>query len=254
MLYFGMKYKLEICVDSIDSALNAQMAGADRVELCDNLIEGGTTPSFGMIATVRHKLSIDVNVIIRPRGGDFLYSDDEFNVMKKDIEICRDTGIDGVVTGILKKDGTVDTERTGELVRLAGPMKVTFHRAFDMCPDPVKGLEDIIKTGSYRILTSGHKNSAAEGLELIAQLVKLAGNRIIIMPGGGLNANNIEDIIFKSKSKEFHLTGRSLTDSKMEFRRNDIFMGGYPEVEEYSRKIADISIIKKIARILKHPE
>jgi len=133
-------------------------------------------------------------------------------------------------------------------------MQVTFHRAFDMCPDPVKGLEDIINTRSNRILTSGHKNNAVDGLELIAQLVKLAGNRIIIMPGGGLNINNIKEVIFKSKANEFHLTGRSLTDSKMEYRRDDIFMGGYPEVKEYSRKVADISIIEKIAVIIKQQE
>jgi len=246
-----MKYKLEICVDSFDSAINAQIAGADRVELCDNLPEGGTTPSFGTISNVRKRLNIGLNVIIRPRGGDFLYDDTEFEIMKKDIEICREQGVDAVVAGILRRDGSVDIERTSELAAIAKPMSLTFHRAFDMCSDPEKGLEDIIMAGASRLLTSGQKNSAVEGLEMIARLVKQAGRRITVMPGGGINLINIEKIIIQSKAHEFHLTGRKSTNSEMDFQRSNIFMGGYTGANEYTRKVADVSLISKIVEILK---
>jgi len=157
-----MDFKLEICVDSIESAINAQVAGAHRIELCDNLPEGGTTPSFGMIASVRANLSIGIHVIIRPRGGDFLYSDTEFDIMRRDIEMCGEAGVEGVVIGILRTNGSVDTERTSKLVELAQPMSVTFHRAFDLCSDPFSGLQEIIETGASRVLTSGQKNTVPE--------------------------------------------------------------------------------------------
>ena len=246
-----MKFKLEICVDSIESAINAQVAGADRIELCDNLMEGGTTPSYGTIISARKNLTLGLNVIIRPRGGDFLYSDNEYDIMRRDIEICGEIGADGVVIGILRKDGSVDVERTADLISLARPMSVTFHRAFDMCEDPHKALEDIIASGAARILTSGLKNSAYEGLEMITSLVKQAGNRIIIMPGGGINSFNINEIILLSQASEFHLTGRKTTESKMVFRREDISLGGYSGINEFSRKIADISLIRKIVKTLK---
>jgi copper homeostasis protein len=251
MVYFGMNYKLEICVDSSESAFIAQEAGADRVELCDNLTEGGTTPSLGTIMTIRKGLKIALNVIIRPRGGDFVYSSTEIEIMKKDIEICREVGADGVVLGILKKDGNIDVERTSELIKLARPMSVTYHRAFDMCYDPVKGLEDIIKAGADRLLTSGQKNSAYEGLDLIAGMVKQAGGRIIIMAGGGINLSNIEKVIRESNATEFHLTARKIKKSKMDFFRNDISLGRNREIHEYSRKVADDLMIRKIVRMLK---
>ena len=246
-----MDFKLEICVDSIESAINAQSAGADRVELCDNLAEGGTTPSFGMIISARKNLSIGLHVIIRPRGGDFLYSDREFEIMIKDIEICRQSGVDGVVTGLLKADGTVDVERTKYLVESAAPMVVTFHRAFDLCSDPEKGLEDIILTGASRILTSGQKNLVPEGAELISRLVRMAGDRIIIMPGSGLDDSNIAEMARVTVAKEFHLTGRKVVESKMQFRKEGIPMGGFPDIPEFSRKVADPEKIWKIIKILK---
>jgi len=150
-----MEFKLEICVDSAISALNAQSAGADRIELCDNLGEGGTTPGYGMIISARNNLSIGIHVLIRPRGGDFLYSDTEYDIMRRDIELCGENGIDGIVTGILLPDGTIDVERTARLIEFAYPMTATFHRAFDMCADPVRGIEDVIATGASRLLTSG---------------------------------------------------------------------------------------------------
>lgn len=246
-----MNFKLEICVDSLESALNAQVAGADRVELCDNLIEGGTTPSYGTISTVRDNLSIGLHVIIRPRGGDFLYTDPEFDIMRQDIEICGELGVDGVVFGILHPDGSVDTDRSARLVEIASPMQVTFHRAFDMCIDPAKGLPDIISTGASRLLTSGQRDKAAEGADLIKKLVKQAGTKIIIMPGSGLDETNIAAMAIATGASEFHLTGRKVIESEMKFRRDGILMGGFPDIPEFSRKVADPERIKKIITILK---
>lgn len=245
-----MDFKLEICVDSVESAINSQIAGADRVELCDNLIEGGTTPSFGTITSARNNLNIGLHVIIRPRGGDFLYSDLEYDIMRRDIEICGEIGVDGIVIGILRSDGTIDIERTARLIELAHPMSATFHRAFDMCSDPARGLEDIISTGAARLLTSGQKDSVPEGAGTIGMLVKKAGNRIIIMPGGGINESNIAEISKSTEAKEFHLTGRKVIESEMIFRRSGISMGGIPEVKEFSRKVADPEKIKRIINIL----
>lgn len=246
-----MNFKLEICVDSVESAINSQIAGADRVELCDNLIEGGTTPSYGSIASARSNLNIGLHVIIRPRGGDFLYSDLEYDIMRRDVEICGENGVDGIVIGFLRADGTIDIERTARLVESAQPMSVTFHRAFDMCNDPVKGLEDIIAAGTSRVLTSGQKDNVPEGEELIKQLVELAGNRIIIMPGGGITESNIASVCKATNASEFHLTGRMVTESEMIFRRSGISMGGTSEVKEFSRKVADTDKIKRIIKILK---
>jgi len=246
-----MEFKLEICVDSVESAVNSQAGGADRVELCDNLPEGGTTPSFGNISSARDSLSITLHVIIRPRGGDFLYTDPEFDIMRRDIELCGESGVDGVVIGILRADGTIDVERTAKLVELAQPMSVTFHRAFDMCADPVCGLEDIISTGASRVLTSGQKDKVPEGAGLIKSLVRQAGKRIIIMPGSGLDESNISGIAVSTGAKEFHLTGRRVVDSGMTFRRDGIPMGGVPDIPEFSRKVADPDRIKNIVNILK---
>jgi copper homeostasis protein len=246
-----MEFKLEICVDSIESAVNAQAAGADRIELCTNLPEGGTTPSFGMIMSARANLSIALHVLIRPRGGDFLCSDMEFDIMRRDIEMCGEAGVDGIVTGFLRTNGSVDTERTSMLVALAKPMSVTFHRAFDLCSDPVKGLEHIIETGASRLLTSGQKNIVPEGAALIKQIVKQAGKRIIIMPGSGLDETNIQEMARQTGAVEFHLTGRKTVESGMLFRREGIFMGSMPGANEYSRKVADPVKIKNIIKILK---
>jgi copper homeostasis protein len=245
-----MKFKLEICVDSTESAIVAQNAGADRVELCNNLIEGGTTPGLGTIVSVRNNLSIGLNVIIRPRSGDFLYTDLEFDIMRRDIEICGENGVNGVVLGILKSDGTIDVERTAKLVEIAHPMEVTFHRAFDMCTDPLTGLEDVISTGSARLLTSGQKNKALDGIETIKSLVKQAGKRILVMPGSGINDANISQIAIATGAKEFHLTGRKIVDSEMIFRKEGIAMGGSAGIKEFSRKVTDPELIKRIIGIL----
>lgn len=238
-------------MDSVESAIIAQTAGADRIELCDNLYEGGTTPSFGTIASARDNLSVQLHVLIRPRGGDFLYSDPEFDIMRRDIDLCGEAGIDGIVTGILRSDGSIDTERTLKLIELARPMSVTFHRAFDLCSDPVSGLEDIISTGATRLLTSGQKNKAVEGKELIRKLVRHAGKRIIVMPGGGLDESNIEDVAKETGACEFHLTGRTTIDSGMVYRRGGISMGGSTSIPEFSRRVADQKKIINIISILK---
>lgn len=179
-----MAFTLEICVDSVESAINAQIAGADRVELCGNLNEGGTTPGYGTIVSARNNLDIGLHVIIRPRGGDFLYSDLEYDIMRRDVEACGECGVDGIVTGILNAGGTIDVERTARLVEFAAPMPVTFHRAFDMCADPIRGIEDVIATGAARLLSSGQKDKATDGVELLRQLVIIAGDRLTVMPGG----------------------------------------------------------------------
>jgi len=246
-----MECKVEICVDSIGSATSAQSAGADRVELCDNLVEGGTTPSYGTIVSARNNLSIGLHVLIRPRGSDFLYSDQEYDIMRRDIELCGECGVDGIVTGILLPGGSIDIDRTAKLFEFAYPMSTTFHRAFDMCNDPVQGLEDIIATGAVRLLTSGLKENAGKGHELINQLAIQAGERIIIMAGGGIDETNIGIILTATKIKEIHLTARKETESDMIYRRHEVSMGGVPEIHEYSRKIADPEKIINIINIIK---
>jgi copper homeostasis protein len=249
-LIIRMKFKLEICVDSVQSAMDAQEAGVSRVELCDNLYEGGTTPGYGTIILARKNLKTELNVLIRPRGGDFLYTDLEFEIMKRDIQICKECGADGVVIGILTSDGSIDLERSARLVELARPMSVTFHRAFDMCRDPQKALVDIIASGADRLLTSGQKNSAAEGAHLLRDLVAKAGRMIIIMPGSGINEENISSIAIISGANEFHLSARKLIDSQMTFRKDGLTMGNSPGYNEFSRKVADPEKVKNIIRIL----
>ena len=246
-----MNFKLEICVDSVESALNAQIAGADRVELCANLIEGGTTPSYGTIISARSNLNILLHVIIRPRGGDFLYTDIEYDIMRRDIETCGESGVDGIVIGILTADGKIDIERTARLVEFSKPMSVTFHRAFDMCSDPVKGLEDIIQSGADRLLTSGQKNTAVEGSDMINKIVKLAQGRIIIMPGSGVDEYDIGRLAKKTGAGEFHLTGRKSIDSEMRFIQQGISISGNIDINEFSRKVADAEKIKRIIQILR---
>ncbi len=245
-----MKYKIEICCDSLDSAINSMKSGADRIELCSNLAEGGTTPSYGLTEAVRDIKNIRLHVLIRPRGGDFLYNPSEFGIMVKDIEICKKIGADGVVFGILNSDGTIDKLRSSELVEIARPLDVTFHRAFDMSRDPFEALEDIIACGIGRLLTSGQKNKASDGIKLISELVNRASGRLSVMPGSGISDSNIETIARKTRAGEFHFTGRKMIESGMSFRRDGLNMGGVPDIPEYSRKIADIDMILRVKRIL----
>jgi copper homeostasis protein len=238
---------LEICVDSVESALAAQQGGANRVELCDNLLEGGTTPSVGAIALARRHLDLDLNVIIRPRGGDFCYSDIEFEVMKYDIAQARQLGANGVVIGLLNPDGSVDAARTEALVKLARPLSVTFHRAFDMSSDPYAALERLIQLGIDRVLTTGQEASALEGLDLITALVQQASDRIIMMPGlsSGLSEHNVKKIITQSGVKEIHTTASSSLDSRMTYRNPRSFMGGELRPPEYTRTVTDARRVKE---------
>lgn len=201
-------YILEIASFTLEGALQASEAGAHRIELCDNAEEGGTTPSYGMLKLAKEKIKIPIFPIIRPRGGDFVYSADEFEAMKHDILICKELGFDGVVIGILLKDGNIDIQRTTELVNLAKPMQVTFHRAFDRSINPIKALEEIIDCGCSRILTSGQFPSVMNGLSLVKQLIKEAADRILIMPGSGLKSSNVTEIAIETGAKEFHTAAR----------------------------------------------
>lgn len=212
-----MNYRLEICAFNLASALVAQEAGADRIEFCAGPEEGGTTPSMGAIRTARETLRIPLYPIIRPRGGDFLYSDEEFRSMILDIEYCKQVGCNGVVFGILCPDGSVDKTRCARLVELAYPLGVTFHRAFDWCSNPFEALETIIGIGCERILTSGQRPKALDGVEMIDQLVREADDRIVIMPGSGVRSANIVELAEKTGASEFHTSARVLKASAMTF-------------------------------------
>ncbi|MCL2414334.1 MAG: copper homeostasis protein CutC [Bacteroidales bacterium] len=232
---------IEVCADSVESALIAQVAGAHRVELCTNLPEGGTTPSLGVLNLARKRLSIKLYVLIRPRGGDFLYNDLEFEIMKSEIEHCGKIGCDGVVIGMLNSDGTVDMPRNRELIEIAKrySMGVTFHRAFDHCVDFFQGLEDVIQLGCERILTSGGQKTAVEGIPILAQLIEKAYNRISIMPGAGITPENIAEIIEKTGATEIHGTFRSLQQSEMKYK-NPAF------ADEYDFYLSDVERLRKV--------
>jgi copper homeostasis protein len=204
---------LEICVDSVESAIAAQEGGAERVELCANLNEGGTTPSAGMIEIARKFLHIGLQVMIRPRGGDFCYSALEFEIMKKDIVVARELGADGAVFGMLNRDRTIEVPRTRELVELARPLRVTFHRAFDVVADPAQALETLAALQIDRILTSGQARTAMEGLTLLVQLAQKAAGRISIMPACGINAQNVRQILAATGANEIHI-GSAVTTIK----------------------------------------
>jgi copper homeostasis protein len=237
---------IEVCANSVTSAIAAQNGGAIRVELCDNLHEGGTTPSHGQFSLTKKSVTVPVFPLIRPRSGDFLYSDLEFEVMKADTANFIGNGCDGIVIGILKKDGSVDKKRCAELIGMAksAGLGVTFHRAFDMCRDHFEALEDIIVLGCDRILTSGGKSSAIEGVNTISHLIKLAGDRIIIMPGGGVHEHNIADLIHYTGATEFHSTARARIDSPMGYRNDHILFTGYGE--EFTLEFTDSERVKKI--------
>ncbi|WP_108821314.1 copper homeostasis protein CutC [Dysgonomonas sp. Marseille-P4361] len=234
---------LEVCAGSVQSAIEGQKGGAVRVELCDNLVEGGTTPALSQIEKSRELLHIQLNVIIRPRGGDFLYTNLEFDLMKSDIHHCGKAKCDGVVIGILNADGSIDMQRNSELVAIAKQygMSVTFHRAFDRCNDLFKSLEDVIELGCDRILTSGGEKTALEGKEVLKELIEKAEDRIIIMPGGGINEENISGLVKATNLKEFHGSFRSRYTGGMEYKAShfDDFN------EEYSILRTDVSKVKK---------
>jgi copper homeostasis protein len=238
---------LEVCANSINSALAAQEGGAIRVELCNNLSEGGTTPSYGQIAIARKLLNIKLYVLIRPRGSDFLYNDVEFEAMLADVKYCVEAGCDGIVTGILNADGSIDKERNAQLVQIAkqGGLGVTFHRAFDVCADLFKAMEDIIELDFERILTSGGRSTAMEGSRVISQLIKKAGKRITIMPGSGITEINVADLIIFTGAAEIHASALSRVQSLMRYQNDHIVMGSNYG-DEYAIESTDAERVKNI--------
>lgn len=241
-----MNFILENCANSAESCLRAQKGGADRVELCAGIPEGGTTPSYGEIKAARRILTTTrLNVIIRPRGGDFLYNDLETEIMADDIRTAKQLGADGVVFGCLDRFGNIDMEKMKILMDEAKGLSVTFHRAFDVCREPFTALEQIIELGCDRILTSGQKPTAEEGIPLIRQLIEKASGRIIIMPGCGVRENNFKKILEETGAKEIHTSAREWIESGMQFRNNEVSMGGTVTVEEYRREVTSIERIRK---------
>jgi|ERR1700722_11191194 copper homeostasis protein len=236
---------LEICCFNLQSAIIAQRAGAHRVELCADAAVGGTTQSLGVIKIAREKLQIQLYPIIRPRGGDFFFTEEELEIMMNDVLLCKQIGCDGVVIGMLKQDGTIDKKSCGQLVQLAYPLGVTFHRAFDRVADPQEALEDIIEIGCERILTSGQQPTAMEGAELIAQLIQQADDRIIIMPGSGIRSANITELAQKTKAEEFHSSARTHLSSNMQYIKANM-------KNDMSVVIADENEIKNMVESLSH--
>ena len=234
----------EVCLDSARSARAAAEGGADRVELCANLVEGGTTPSAGEIAVARRSIEIGLQVMIRPRGGDFCYSELEVEAMRHDIGVAKDLGADGVVFGLLSPDGTVDRDLTAGLIAAARPLSVTFHRAFDMTVDPFDALETLVELGVDRVLTSGQEGSALEGLELLAELIERAGERIVVMPGCGITPRNLPRLLRATGAREVHVVGTEATESPMQFRNPRCFMGTSLHTPEYHRQVTTAERIR----------
>jgi copper homeostasis protein len=235
---------LEVCADSIQGAIIAQSAGSQRIEFCANLSEGGITPSPAQIEIARKLLNIKLYILVRPRGGDFLYDDTEFEIIKSDVHFCGKTGCDGIVIGLLNANGTIDKERSRELIRIASQyaMGVTFHRAFDRSNDLFLALEDAIDLGCERILTSGGYDTALEGADVIRQLIEKANNRIVVMPGCGVTPQNANQLIQKTGLKELHGTFRTYYPSQMQYRNTKLSH----QKEEYGLWLTDADKIKSI--------
>jgi copper homeostasis protein len=232
-----MSLTFEVCVESAEGAIAAEAGGAHRVELCSDLLEGGLTPSHGTLAVTRARLRIGVMAMVRPRGGDFCYSDTEFAVMREDLLAAKQLGANGVVFGILNADGSVDRERTAELVALARPLPVTFHRAFDVSRDPFEALDTLVALGVERVLTSGQEPSVLEGLDLLGELVKRAAGRIIVMPGGGITERTIGRIASATGATELHFASLEPREGRMAYRNTRVFMGGTLRPPEYSQDV-----------------
>jgi copper homeostasis protein len=238
---------IEVCVDSVSSAIAAERGGAQRVELCSDLYEGGVTPSVGLIEVVRSKISIGLHPIIRPRAGDFCYSDDEIDIIRRDIRMAKEANADGVVFGLLKPDGSIDVERTRTLVDLARPLSVTFHRAFDMAANLDQALEDVCATGADRLLTSGGEQDCTQGADAIAHLVSAAGGRIVIMAGGGIGQSNATSIIERTGVTEIHVGLASTTTSPMLYRNPRVTLG-----KTHGREYQRTQVMEENVRKLSH--
>ena len=244
-----MVHTVEVVVYNLESAFKAQLGGADRIELCDNPADGGTTPSLGIVEQVRQNVTLDVYVMLRPRGGDFCYSSYEFHAMKRDLIHCQKLSVDGFVLGILNPDGTIDKKRCKELIDKARPLKVTCHRAFDMTRDPFEALEDCIEVGFSRILTSGQQSKAGDGVELIRQLVEKAGTRISIIAGSGVNEDTVQEIVSRTKVKEIHFSASAFRKSDMIFQNQKIAAMGEEGKSEFQVRTVDPERVKKIREL-----
>lgn len=240
----------EICVESLDGAHTAQEAGAHRIELCSSLSEGGLTPSAGLIQQVRQNIHLPIHVMIRPRRGDFVYSPSEVNTMIADITYAKQQGANGIVFGLLNPNGTIDTQQTHKLIQIAHPLSITFHRAFDLTRDPIEALDTLITLGINRILTSGCAPSVEQGIETIQQLIKHAQDRITMMPGGGINAQNAKTIIQKTNAKEIHFSASSQTESLMHYRNEQLAFSSPPR-SEYTNHTTDSHRIGAIIQATK---
>ncbi|MBO7302356.1 MAG: copper homeostasis protein CutC [Bacteroidaceae bacterium] len=236
---------LEICAGSVESAIAARDGGAKRIELCAALEVGGVTPSAGVIAEARKVEGIVLNVIIRPRGGDFLYNEYEVACMEEDIRTCKQLRVDGIVIGALTAEGDIDTAVCRRLISAADGMSITFHRAFDMCRNAKKALEELIALGCHRVLTSGQAPTAVAGITMLKELNEQAAGRIIIMPGCGVNSTNAGEIIKATGATEIHASARKNIGSGMIFRHSGVSMGN-PDCDEYARKETDLEEVKKI--------
>lgn len=244
-----MKPILEVCVDSVESALAAQRGGAFRLELCGNLVIGGTTPSSCLFEEIRSVSDICTHVLIRPRFGDFCYTDHEFSVMLREVELFRKLGADGVVIGILKPDGTLDVERMSRLMEAAGEMSVTLHRAFDVCADPFQTMDQAKELGIHTILTSGQKNHCLEGMDMLKKLVLREKGEITIQIAGGVNAEVIRKIQPCTGAHTFHMSGKKICESAMRCRNEEVSMG-LPLMSEYEIYRTDEEAVRQAAECL----
>lgn len=247
------KYLFEVCANSVESCVAAQEGGADRVELCAGIPEGGTTPSYGDIAVARELLTrTRLHIIIRPRGGDFLYSSTEVRIMLADIANARRMGADGVVIGCLDAEGNIDVKTTTRLMEAAQGMSVTFHRAFDMCRNPEEALEDLIRLKCDRVLTSGCQSTAELGIKQLKSLQQQAAGRITLLAGCGVNQQNIAHIAHETGIREFHFSARQEVESPMKFRNPHVSMGGTVRINEYSRPVTTPQKVRDTIRALTH--
>lgn len=243
------KYILECCVDSVESAIEAKNGGANRLELCSNLIIGGTSPGIALFKAIKNGIDIKINVLLRPRFGDFLYTDYEFEIIKEEVKMFREAGADGVVIGCLNSDGTLDIDKMEILIKEAQGMHITLHRAFDMVENPFETLEQAKKLGINTILTSGQKNSALEGKELLKDLIKKSENKVDILVGSGVNASVIETFLKETNAHSFHMSGKETLDSKMIYRKEDLSMG-LPMMSEYEVWKTSCEKIKEAKTVL----
>jgi copper homeostasis protein len=239
----------EVCVDSVSSARAAEAGGADRIELCAALGEGGLTPTEGLMEVVRAQVRLPLAVMLRPRAGDFCYDDDEFEVLRRDLARLKRLGADLVVFGLLNPDGSVARERTAQLIAEARPLPVTFHRAFDVARDPREALETLIELGVERVLTSGQEKSVLEGLEIITDLIRQAGDRLIVVPGGGISERNLPRILRECGAREFHVSASGTRDSRMEFRNTRVPMGRVLMPSEFAQSVADEARVRQFRHL-----